>query len=267
MSDKVRKNRDTVSRKWLRIALVIFAAVYSVKSIFMSYLNIVLSSDVLYSDTVLPVILDYVGELLELGAIAACYAVMICILYRCGKQGVRPLFALFALATAYKYLANMTVLWVISGSIPSSWIMNIVDVLYYTALEFFQLVIVYLIIRPVIERYRSEKALAEKKLSILGEDCGVSLPSVYPLETVYDKNNCLCRSAYFCSVVIFIAKLSGDVISDLWMILSAGLPNEWVTWVLMAVNYLSKVIFAGAAYFIIYAAVSFLLKDSEEAAK
>ncbi len=264
MSDKIKKQIDMLSRRWMQASLIILAAVYSFNSILLSYLKIELSSDVLYSDTVLPTILDYIREFAELVAIAVCYAVMICVLYRCGKQRIKPIFALFISATAYKYLANTVVTWLASGSIPSSWALNLVNVIYYTLLEFLQLFIIYIIICPIIERFRSEKALAEKRLELLDEGEGMAMPKVYPFERIYDKKNCLCRSAFFCSLVIFIAKLLGDIISDSWMIIVGGLPTEWVTWVLMAVNYISKFIFALIAYFVIYIAISSMLKSSDK---
>ena len=264
MNGKVKKTHDPIIKGWMLISLTVFAVVFSINSLLISPAIKVISNDILYSDTLLPVVLSYLREIFELAAISVFYAVMICVLYKRGKGRIRDLFILFVAAAAYKYLASTVMSWVVSGSIPSSWALDMSNVLFFTSLEFLQLVIIYCLIRPEIERFNAKRALAEKKLSVLDYSTDVTVPCAYPFEKLYDRENCLCRSAFVCALVIFIAKLFGDVVSDIWVIIYAGFPSEWVTWVLMAVNYLSKVIFAGIAYFIIYGVMSRLLRKTEK---
>lgn len=264
MNGKVKKTHDPIKKKWMLISLTVFAVVFSINSLLISPAIKVISNDILYSDTLLPVLLSYLREVFELAAISVFYAVMICILYKCGKGRMKALFILFAAAAAYKYLASTVMSRVMSGSITSSWALDISNVLFFTLLEFLQLVIIYCLIRPEIEHFNAKRALAEKKLSVLGDSTDVTVPCAYPFGKLYDKENCLCRSAFVCALVIFIAKLFGDAVSDIWVIIYGGFPSEWVTWVLMAVNYLSKVIFAGIAYLIIYGVMSLLLRKTEK---
>ncbi len=249
------------------ISIAFFAVIFSVNSLLIKYLTAELSSDVLYSDTILPMLLSYACELLELVAISVCYAAMICVLYRSGIGRIKSIFLIFVLSAVYKYLSSTVMSWVMSGSIPSLWKLDLVNVLYFTLLEFLQLLIIYLVIRPDIERFNKDRTSARKKSEFYGSDLEVTIPTAYPFEKIYDKRNCLCRSAFVCAIAVLIAKLFGDVSSDLWMILSGGLPSEWRTWVLMAVNYLSKAIFAVIAYFSVYIAVSLMLKGAEKSAK
>ncbi len=237
---------------------ITFAVVYTLNALIISPIGIMLAADVVYADSVLPTLLAYIAEFTEICAISVCYAVMITRLYASQKSGI--LFAIFISATAYKYIANTAVSWILSGSIPSMWAWDVVNVVYFTVLELLQLTVVFLLARSIIGKYTDKRLLAQRVFEKTGESLPQSSP--YPFERVYDKGNCLLRSAFICATVTFIAKLFGNVVSDVWAILTFGFPTEWQTWMYMLFSYASKALFGVIVYFTVYMTLQSFLKKS-----
>lgn len=250
----------SVLKRRMLICIISLFAIYSINSLIISPLTSVISNDIVYSDTPIPRLLGYLAELLELCAIAVCYSVMITVIYDFGKKHIRPVFLVFGAATAYKYAANMLVYWGVSGSIPSLWAWDIVNVFYYTALELLQMFIVYAIVNTVIGRFVDKRNALERAVKKVGECQGAALTDAYPFKKLYDRDNCFLRSIFFCALVTFIAKFCGALFSDIWLIITSGLPNEIETWLLMILNYISKIIFGAIVYFVMYVSVSKLLQ-------
>lgn len=250
----------SVLKRRMLICIISLFAIYSINSLIISPLTSVISNDIVYSDTPIPTLLGYLAELLELCAIAVCYSVMITVIYDFGKKHIRPVFFIFGAATAYKYAANMLVYWGVSGSIPSLWAWDIVNVFYYTALELLQMFIVYIIVNTVIGKYVDKRTALERAIKKLGECREGAIRVVYPFEKIYDRENCILRSIFFCALVTFIAKLCGALFSDIWLIITYGLPSESETWLIMILNYVSKIIFGAIVYFVMYVSVSKLLQ-------
>lgn len=249
-----RKRSDTF-RGGL-IAIISMAAIYSVNSLVISPLATVLSSDVVYADTVLPILLSYIAEFSEICAISVCYAVMLLTLYRSERTG--KIFVIFGTVTAYKYTANIALYWAMSGSIPTTWIWDITNVIYFTALELVQLLVIFLFARVIIGKYNEKKLIAQRVFEKTGET--VEMAEIYPFRSIYHKDNCLLRSARVCALVTFIAKLLGTVVDDAWTIIAYGMPKEWQTWLYMAINYISKVTFGIVVYIVIYTVLQTVLR-------
>lgn len=250
----------SVLKRRMLICIISLFAIYSINSLIISPLTVVIANDIVYSDTPIPTLLGYLSELLELCAIAVCYSVMITVIYDFGKKHIRPVFLVFGAATAYKYVANTLVFWGVSGSIPSLWAWDIVNVFYYTALELLQLLIVCIIVNTVIGRYVDRRKALERAMQKVGECHEGAIPKVYPFDKIYDRENCILWSIFFCALVTFTAKLCGALFSDIWLIITYGLPSEPKTWLLMILNYVSKIIFGAIVYFVMYVSVSKLLQ-------
>ena len=76
-------------------------------------------------------------------------------------------------------------------------------------------------------------------------------------------SNCLLKSAFVCAVVIFVAKLFGALVSDVWLIIVYGAPKDAVTWLYMLLNYLSRIIIAAIAYLAVFISMTFLMKNTK----
>lgn len=250
----------SVFKRRMLICIISLFAIFSINSLIISPLTGVISNDIVYSDTLIPTLLSFLSELLELCAIAVCYSVMITVIYDFGRKHVRPIFLIFCSATAYKYAANMLVFWGISGSIPNLWAWDVVNVFYFTALELLQLFIVYIIINTVIGGYVDRRTALERAMQKVGECQEGAMPEVYPFEKIYDRENCILRSIFFCALVTFIAKFCGTLFSDVWLIITCGLPSEPRTWLIMILNYVSKIVSGTIVYFMMYVSVLKLLQ-------
>ncbi len=235
------------------------AAVYSLNAFLILPIGSMLANDVIYSDSILTVLLQYISEIAEVCAVSVCYAFMLVTLYNNGKTG--RVFVIFGCITAYKYIANTAVSWIISGSVPETWVWDIVNVAYFTALELLQLYIIFLFVRSIIGRYTDERLVAQRVFEKTGET--VNCEKAYPFKRHYDKNNCLLRSAYVCALVAFIAKLFGEVTNDILYIAAWGFPSEWQTWLYMPINYASRALFGVITYLTVYTAMNSMLKKQK----
>ena len=253
----------TVSKKRILSCGIVFAVIYSLNCFVISPITSGLLNDVIYSESFLPTLLGYFNELTELAAVSFCYAVMIMTVYRQEKGKCASVFIVFISATLYKYLANTAMAWILNGSVPKLWGWDIVNVFYYTVLELLQLFIVYLFVKRIISGYTDKRHIMERALEKVGEDERVraeKVEDVYPFKSVFDLNNCLLKSAFVCAVVMLVAKLLGALLSDIWLIVVYGAPEDGITWLYMAINYLSRIIMGVISYLIVYVSMTVLAK-------
>lgn len=236
--------------------IITAAIIYSINSFVLLPLGRMLSNDVIYADSVLPMIMSYLAEFAETVAVAAFYALILSHLYHGRKAG--GVFITFATLTVYKYLTDTAMIWVESGSVPTLWVWDIVDDVYFTGLELLLLLIVFAISKKMIERYTYEKLLADRVFEKTGEV--VEYTRVFPFNKLYDKTNCLLRAVGACAIATIVAKLVGDLGNDVMYIIAYGFPKEGITWVYMIVNYVSKVLFGAIAYITVYTVLNDILK-------
>lgn len=239
------------------LCIIIAAVIYSLNSLVLLPIGRILTSNVIYANSVLPMAIGYIAELLEGVAVALFYGLALIAIYRGKKSGV--VFIAFASLTAYKYLADMAMEWVESGKVSELWIWEIIDVIYFTALEALLLLIVFALSRKIMSGYTDQKLLAERVFEKTGE--AIEYFRVYPFEKLYDKSNCLLRAVMVCALATVVAKLLGDVVSDVAYIVSYGFPKQGITWVYMILNYASKLIFGIVSYLTIYLFLNKTLKE------
>ncbi len=252
--DIIKTNGNSAYKAWLFICIAVFAVAYSLNCFVIPSIIYELDSNVLYSDTPIPILLDYLIRFIEILAISFSYAVMLCLIFCTGGKGARPVLVVFSIAAVYKYLANTVMSWIYAGSIPSSFAWDIVNIFFFAALEFLQILVIYFITNGIICRYTDMLAIRKKS--------GVEMEAVYPFKRLYYKENCLLRSALICAIATFIVKLGGVLLSDIWSIVAYGLPNEAVTWILMLISYVSMTLFGAVVYFAVYFGMSYLLKKA-----
>ncbi len=250
--DIIRTKRNAAYKNWLFTCVAVFAVAYSVNCFVIPSIIYELDSNVLYSDTPIPILLDYLNRSIELLAISFSYAVMLCLIFCSGVKAARPVLSVFTAAAVYKYLANTVMSWIDAGSIPSSFAWDIVNILFFATLEFLQILVIYYITKGIICRYTDMLAIKKKS--------GIEVECVYPFKRLYDKGNCLLHSALICAVTTFAVKLGGVLLSDIWSIIAYGFPNEAVTWLLMLVSYASMTLFGAVVYIAVYFGMSLLMK-------
>jgi hypothetical protein len=246
----------SLKKKLYLITSIAFAAIYAHCCFVISPLYASVISDVAYASGALPTLLSYFSNILTVLAISISYAVIILGKYRFGVKSFRGGAVIFIVATAAKYTANMLMSWISEKSIPLSWLWDILDVLFYTALECLQLLIFVLIVNKVLGDYTERKTLLNKANKALGNDVAESDPFVFT--RIYDKSNCLQRCALVSALVVLVSKVSGSLINDIWMIVIGGFPKESITVIMMLVTYLSSIIFGVICYIAVTVAVQYI---------
>ena len=256
----MKKNGIDVGKRKLNLAggAALFI-LYSLNCFLILPVRNMLASDVLFASNLVVInLLSLVGELLEVTAISVFYAVMLWVIYRYGSKSATGTITLFVVATVYKYAANTAVSWIYDGSIPTTWAWDIVDVLFYGALEFLQLLIIFAFVKGVITQYTEKRDLILRVAAKSDSDTTSVLECVYPFDCLYKRSNCLLRSAFICAVVTVISKEVGALVSDVWLIAVYGLPEDAVTWLHMLVSYVSKVLLGFVVYFVTVCAMNLL---------
>ena len=246
---------------WCILAVL---ALYTINAFLIGPQITTLLSNVLYANSLLPVVLNVLSECLEVCAVAICYALVLVALYN--GERAEGIFITFGLLTFYKYIAYTLYSWMTAGSsvkikaLDIVW--SIVDDLYFTLLEMILLVVIFVIARKIITAYNDKILIAQRVNEKAGEN--VEVDEAYPFKRVYDKSNCLLRSAYICAFATFITKLIGKMLfSDLVSIIEAGLPKQWQTWLYMLLDYAKTFAFGVIVYFTIYLTLKVLLKKNK----
>ena len=188
----------------------------------------------------------YICVAIELIAVFVCYSVAIYGISKFGKKGFRGLMLIFAAATLLKYCCKTAVNWSYEGAIPLLWYMDLIDAVYFTALEFVQFIIVWAVASRIVSG-RSE-----------------NMPSLR-FEKLYDRENPLMRAALWSSIIVVAVRFLLAVIDDALTIVMYGLPERIETIILMVISYISTLIFGAICYLITVFTVSKLVeKDSQE---
>ena len=78
------------------------AMIFSINAFLVLPVVRMLTNNVIYSDSVFIVAIEYIAEIIEVAAISVCYALMLSALYM--GRSVRGAFVIFASLTAYKNL-------------------------------------------------------------------------------------------------------------------------------------------------------------------
>ena len=234
---KLSQTDLSLRKRALLVSAVTFAVCYAIYCFAVMPLVQVLESNVAFENSVLPAILSYAGRVAELVAMSVSYAVILFCTHRFGAGNARGARLIFAVAAFTKYFLNLAVSWVLDGVIASGWIWDVINVFFFTALEVLLLVIIMAI---------GKRALRARK----GD-----LEEVYPFRGFFDRANCLMRGALGIALAVFVSKIAGQLINDLYYVLTAGLPKLASTWILMLATYLSYAIFG----ILCYATVLFVL--------
>ncbi len=226
---------DLILRKKLYLIMaLIMGGAYTLYCFAVSPALVYIGNDIAFNGTVVPDFLYYFGRIIEISAISAAYAVLICGAFRFTKENFKFGVLVFAIATLYKYTSNMAIDWVMNGSIPMSWLWDVVNVIFYTVLELIQLLIVWAIIKHFAAKITSGGST-----------------EWYPFSGFYEKNNPCLRAGFFCSLVMLCSKLFGRVVNDIYSMVLLGLPEKGLTWVIMAAEYLFEMIFGLLCYIVI----------------
>ena len=225
--------RKLISRLYI-VAAAVFALLYTLCSFVIEPNFEATIYDIAYAETVIPDILNYLGDICEMLALAVFYATLSYGMYRLGNKQVRGMIALYVGANLYKYTGNIIMTWVDGGSIPRDWYIDVLNIAFFTAAEMISFAIIWFIIKRFTTAYRERQAVLAK----VGKS-----ERVFPFVGVYNKKNCLMNSALWCSVVMLALKIFGKIINDIATV------EEIVSVPLMLLAYGANVVLAVLCYF------------------
>ena len=228
------ENKKNLCRKLYLTAAVSFAVLYSIYCFIISPSYYSVIYNVAYEGTAVPDILKYLGGIVEVIAQSVFYAALGYGMYRLGYKKCRGFILLFVLSNLYKYTCNVIMTWVDGGSVPLQWYFDMLNVVFYSAMEMITFMIIWFIIKKQTEDYRARAAVLAK----VGKS-----ERVFPFVGVYKRKNCLMNSALFYALTVLVLKLFGQLVQDLATV------KEITNLPLMLLSYSSNVIFAVLSYF------------------
>ena len=192
------------------LVAVCFAVAYSLCCFVLSPLYFSVASDISYAYTVLPSVIQYSQVIVEILAISVFYGVIIHLAMSRRVARYGEWIAIYIIAAAAKYTANVAMTWITYyAAIPSTWIWDVANVIFYTGLELIQLAVVIWAVKRIIKKDASDTAV---------------------------------KCAVACGAVAVAVKIVGRLTNDVWTIIQTGLPKEPLTVVLMLLSYLSALL-------------------------
>ena len=231
---QINENEKKLRSRLCIVAAVSFAVLYSLCSFVIEPYFSATLNDIAYENSAIPDVLNYLGDILEMLALAVFYAVLSYGMYRLGNKNSRVMIAVYIAANLYKYTGNIIMTWVDGGSVPREWYIDVLNIVFYTAAEMISFAIMWFIIKRFTGAYRERQAV----LSKVGKS-----ERVFPFVGVYNKKNCLMNSALWCSVAVFALKMFGKIINDIATI------EQIVDVPLMILAYCANIVFAVLCYF------------------
>lgn len=225
---------------------IALAIAFTLNGALIAPIYISVSNDISFDGTFVPIVLEYLIVITEMVAISIAYASVIYGTFNFGVGKFRGEALVFIGLTLYKYALNMLADWFMGGSVPTTWLLDAVNALFYTAMEAIQLLVVWLIVNHIARKREGVK--------------GAAMPDrEYPFSCGIDMKNSYLRAAFFCALVIVVSKVFGRAVNDIYSIATYGFPEKAATWGMMVLYYVLEAVKGVAGYFVIYLTLSGLL--------
>ena len=241
-------NKKRVSNMtWLFMALF-FLLPLILNNLIIIPIYATLEADVVYSGSLLTIVIKYLQDFFDLFAFSSAYALIIfSALLLDGKRS--RFIALFytityLLVIPVKMLMNV----VIYGSLGNT-SQIIIDVIYlgvYFVLYLLQLLAVYIFAATDSSRYISSLEVLKASKRDKARQRAENIGSVLPFSKFFDWYNPLQRSTVKMSALITAIKVGTRIINDV----SVGAPESFGEVMIMVVYYLSDFIYGAVAYIV-----------------
>jgi len=241
-------NKKRVSKMtWLFMALF-FLLPLILNNMVIIPIYATLEADVVYSGSLLTIVIKYLQDFFDLFAFSSAYALIIfSALLLDGKRSrfIALFYAItYLLVIPVKMLMNV----VIYGSLGST-SQIIIDVIYlgvYFVLYLLQLLAVYIFAATDSSRYISSLEALRASKRDKARQRAENIGSVLPFSKFIDWYNPLQRSAVKMSALITAIKVGTRIINDV----SVGAPESFGEVMIMVVYYLSDFIYGAVAYIV-----------------
>lgn len=203
-----------------------------------------LESDVMTKGSIASVIIKYLQDFFDLCAFSSSYALLIFSALLLEKKQTRTVVIFYTLVFVAQIPLKILINAFIYGSLGNDLeiVMDIVYLSVYFCLQMLQLLAVYVITSIDSSKFRLYAAsLDDPKIK-----SRIPERKILPFPKLCDWNNPLERSAIKMSLLILSVKLITRVINDIFY----GMPESLGEVLIMAVYYLSDLIYGTVAYFV-----------------
>ena len=238
--------------KILRTKLNIFFAVgmtllYCLYCFALVPLGNMYANNVQYMNTVLPTVIEYIYDLIEIVAIALAYAVSIYSIYRYGVGRIGATAIIFSSVTLFKYVINVFMTWLDNGFEINVWsdIRSILVPMFFELLQYFVVLLVaYKILSAHLDLVE-KKRKADKRLGIPPSGEGI-----YPFRSFVDLENPMIKGTFWAGVIVAATKVAQRVFYDILYTIMYGIPqlSEIPG---MIIYYSSDILCGVACYFVV----------------
>ncbi len=220
--------RDIEFRKKLYIIYAVLGGLLYILFIGLKLVGQNVASDILYKDTLLPLLVGMIHDITELVVLALSYAVVIFSLYKFSVCGTIGAFIIYGVLTLIKYfLGSGPMLNLMSGGGIG------LDDLAYSAvfevsvpfiLECLQYFVVVLLSAKLISKREKASRIAN---SISTRDAKDQSRPIYPFTRLFDKHNPILCSTLFCGIIVAVTSLLLTVERCMYYVVSQALYFGW----------------------------------------
>ncbi len=212
-----------------------------------------MNTDVLFVDTVWPLVLDLVMLLCDYAFYWITIAILIYSVYRFGLKKSGPLFGIYLGVVLLRHIASPFVSYLSMGEavprfdefVSSDLIVIAVNVI----LELLMVLGVTLLIYHLGNRW--------------GRPTPASMLSHLPIQKLFDRQNPIARVAFFCSILPAGIHMVTRLIYDFSAL--GGLPTYSLGWLDIILGYLSDLLFVLVGYFVATLLLNSFLLSEEKA--
>lgn len=244
---------DSRARVKLNIGLALcMTLIYAIYCFVLVPLTISLSVNVMYSDTLLPTVLEIIYDAAELLAMCIGYAASIYAIYAFGVREAIPSMIIFCALTLFKYISNI-VMDMANGNLDFEVLFSeeLWALILPVVLELIQYFVVVIIAKKVISAHKKIISNRNKSLVALGREVPQG-DGIYPFSNgIFDKKNPMVRMTFWVSMVVLITSSVQAVPYFLILSYIQGFN------ILQVLSYLAEVC---VRFALSYVAVIFILK-------
>lgn len=207
-----------------------------------------LEANVSYSGSLLTVFIKYIQDFIDLFAFTSAYAMII--FSSLILRGAKTRFVVIFYAITYFLLIPLKILMnaVIYGSVgrPEEVFVDLIYLTVYFALFLLQLLAVYIFATTDSSRYLSSLEALEGARNQKSRMLTSARSAILPFSSFFNWYNPLQRSAIKVSALITAIKIGTRIVNDI----SFGAPESFGEIMIMAVYYLSDLLYGAVAYIV-----------------
>lgn len=238
-------NNDIVCKrikKRIRTLLILSTLIlFSLLSFILKPTYTFMCSDVIYSVTVWPEILEIIIDAIEVITYAISFAIIIYSIFRFSASGSRSLITTYCIIILLKYLIDTAVSFIFDGAVSLD---DIVFVLIYFLFDAVILTIIVLCSARLIDSANARKNSIEKANTVLGIKNSSYDDSIFASNKFFSKSNPLQCSALIAGIVLSAAKIISRIRFDIYV----GAPTSLSDAMWMVTYYISDILIALIVY-------------------